>query len=374
MSGLYIHIPYCHSKCAYCDFYSTPRADTVPAYIDAMIEELRMRKDEISSEPLTTIYLGGGTPSSLPVSQLAKLMEAIGHSFDTSSVIETTIEVNPEDVTPEFLKDVKALGFNRVSMGVQSLSDTELQAVGRRHTAEEALTAIGLVASAFKNYNVDIIFGLPYQTLGSLTSTLDRILTFRPPHVSAYLLSYEPGTRLYAALMASKVREISDSEAEEMYSYVSSRLNQAGYCHYEISNYALPGYRSRHNSAYWKLKPYLGLGASAHSFDGDIRRYNPSSIKSYIEAINAGKCCYIIDEEADWQKFNDMILVSLRTSDGILLSSLESWPERFAVDFMSQLQPLISGGNVINDNGAIKIPQEKWLTSNAVMRELILSY
>ncbi|MDE6801575.1 MAG: radical SAM family heme chaperone HemW [Muribaculaceae bacterium] len=374
MAGLYIHIPYCRSKCAYCDFYSSPCSETADAYIDALISELRLRKSEIAGEPVKTIYIGGGTPSSLSHQQFAKLMRGIWEEIDTSEVVESTIEVNPDDVTPEFLNHVKSLGVNRVSMGVQSLNDAELKAVGRRHSADGALSAIKDVASAFDNFSLDIIFGLPGQTIATLSDTLDQIIAFQPSHLSAYLLSYEPGTRLYAALMASKIKEVSDSEAEGMYRLVTDRLRSAGYEHYEISNYARPGLRSRHNSSYWSMTPYLGLGSSAHSFDGKIRRYNPSSIKSYIEVINSGKCCYIIDDEAEWQQFNDLILVSMRTSEGLSLSRLDSMPRHYVDDFTAQLRPLLSQGAVIMENGSIKIPERNWLTSDAIIRELILSY
>ncbi len=346
----------------------------MPAYVEALLSELEMRRHEIESEALTTIYLGGGTPSSLPVGQLSKLMEGIAGRIDISSVTEITLEVNPEDVSTDFLKHIKSLGFNRISMGVQSLNDDELRTVGRRHTASEAIAAIDRLAEEFDNYSLDIIFGLPQQTLQTLDSTLGKILSFRPPHLSAYLLSYEPGTRLYAALMASKIAETPEADAELMYRTVTSRLAETGYQHYEISNYSLPGFHSRHNSAYWTMAPYLGLGASAHSYDGAVRRYNPSSIKAYLEAIKDSKCCYIIDEEAEWQRFNDLILVSLRTSAGFPLEKLSTTPDYIADEFLAQLRPMIRSGKVVEENGVIRIPSERWLTSDSIMRDLIVSF
>lgn len=373
MSGLYIHIPFCRSKCAYCDFYSSPKAEYMPAYVDALLQELEMRRDEIESQRLTTIYIGGGTPSSLPLGLLSKLFEGIHRLIDTSAVVETTIEVNPEDVTADFLNHTLSLGADRLSMGVQSLNDSELRAVGRRHSAGVALKAVEMIAARFENYNVDVIFGLPGQTLESLTATVDRLLAFRPPHISAYLLSYEPGTRLYAALSVGKVKEVSEDEAEIMYREVAGRLADAGYDHYEISNYALPGRYSRHNSSYWNLTPYLGLGAAAHSFDGHLRRYNPSSINTYIETINNHKCCYIIDEETDWQRFNDLLLVTFRTSAGFPLSALDRWPAEIAGNFRSQAGQLLSTGKLICRDGVLTIPPENWLTSDAVLRQLIIT-
>lgn len=373
MSGLYIHIPFCRLKCAYCDFYSSPKAEYMPAYVDALLQELEMRRDEIESQRLTTIYIGGGTPSSLPPGLLSKLFEGIHRLIDTSAVVETTIEVNPEDVTADFLNHTLSLGADRLSMGVQSLNDSELRAVGRRHSAAVALKAVEMIAARFENYSVDVIFGLPGQTLESLTATVDRLLAFRPPHISAYLLSYEPGTRLYAALSVGKVKEVSEDEAEIMYREVAGRLADAGYDHYEISNYALPGRYSRHNSAYWNLTPYLGLGAAAHSFDGHLRRYNPSSINTYIETINNHKCCYIIDEETDRQRFNDLLLVTFRTLAGFPLSALDRWPAEIAGNFRSQAGQLLSTGKLICRDGVLTIPPENWLTSDAVLRQLIIT-
>lgn len=373
MSGLYIHIPFCRSKCAYCDFYSSPKAEYMPAYVDALLQELEMRRDEIESQRLTTIYIGGGTPSSLPPGLLSKLFEGIHRLIDTSAVVETTIEVNPEDVTADFLNHTLSLGADRLSMGVQSLNDSELRAVGRRHSAAVALKAVEMIAARFENYSVDVIFGLPGQTLESLTATVDRLLAFRPPHISAYLLSYEPGTRLYAALSVGKVKEVSEDEAEIMYREVAGRLADAGYDHYEISNYALPGRYSRHNSSYWNMTPYLGLGAAAHSFDGHLRRYNPSSINTYIETINNHKCCYIIDEETDRQRFNDLLLVTFRTSAGFPLSALDRWPAEIAGNFRSQAGQLLSTGKLICRDGVLTIPPENWLTSDAVLRQLIIT-
>ena len=294
MAGLYIHIPYCHSKCHYCDFYSGSGLGEQDNYIHAIEKEYQLRKHEII-EPYRTIYIGGGTPSSLDSDNLLRLLR-----FCKTEVADTpeefTIEVNPENVTPHLIKLLKDNGVNRVSMGIQSLVDDELKAVGRNHTPECALKGAALIADGFSNFSYDLIFGLPGQTLESLNYSLEKLLELRPPHISIYLLSYEPGTRLYARLVSGKIRETDEATVTRMYSLICESLRYAGYDHYEISNFALPGHESRHNSSYWASVPYLGLGASAHSFDGSVRRYNPSNLKEYIRNVDSGESPAIIDE------------------------------------------------------------------------------
>lgn len=367
MAGVYVHIPFCHAKCAYCDFFSTPRSESAVRYIDAVVAELEMRRHELRNEVIRTLYVGGGTPSSLDHKLLHRLLDGVV----CEGVEEFTVEVNPEDVNCDLLSVLKSAGVNRVSMGVQSLNDDELVRVGRRHSAADAIRAIDAIAQQFDNFSLDIIFGLPGQTIESLETTVSGILSFRPPHLSAYLLSYEPGTRLYAQLMTGKVKETSDSLAENMYRLVTDSFGSAGYEHYEISNYALPGMMSRHNSSYWNMTPYLGLGASAHSFDGTVRRFNPSNINEYISAINARKCCYIIDDETDRQRFNDRIIVALRTAAGLDIDSLSCFPG-LQDEFFMQLMPLVNDGRVIFDGSKVVIPPENWLRADSVIRELIL--
>ncbi len=373
MAGLYIHIPYCHAKCAYCDFYSMPCNGTIECYIKAIVEEARLRAGEINGK-FRSIYIGGGTPSSIDTDYLGVLLKELGDIFDLGEVEEFTIEVNPEDVNPEFLSRIKNIGVNRVSMGVQSLVDGELKAVGRRHSSAEALAAARLISEHFKNYSLDIIYGLPQQTLKSLKYTVEQILLLRPPHLSAYLLSYEPGTRLYAMLMAGKVEEATEQLATGMYELVDRMLTGDGYVHYEISNFALPGKESMHNSSYWNSTPYLGLGVSAHSFDGVERRYNEARINDYINCISNRQSFYTIDEETDENRFNDYLITRLRTSKGLDLSHLTTMP--FG-RFINKIEPLIdklikSGSLVRESDQRLVIPSSQWLTSDAIMRELII--
>ena len=374
MAGLYVHIPFCRSKCAYCDFYSAPfrESEAAQRYVDSLLTELRLRLPEIA-EPFSTVYLGGGTPSLLSDSLLAKLMTGISRAIDVCAVEELTVEANPEDISPEKLNFYMSLGINRVSIGIQSFSDSSLRAIGRQHSAEISLQALDALAASGVNYNADLIYALPGQTPDQWRDELNRLISFRPPHISAYLLSYEPGTRLHSRMLAGKIEEASEQTVNEMYAEACAMLAEHGYEHYEIANFALSNRRSRHNSAYWRFAPYLGLGAGAHSFDGLKRRYNPNSIKNYISSLSENQPYFVIEERTAEDNFNETILVGLRTERGIdarkCLEMLKNEKDRKL--FSNQVSAFMQSGRLIHsENGSLRIPESEWLTADAVIRDL----
>ena len=319
MAGVYVHIPFCASRCSYCDFYSTLLLSEVgEAYVDAVIAEASLRSGELCGESVKTLYLGGGTPSQLPISLLERLVMGLRDTFDLSGLKEFTVEANPDDVTSDWCAAVKASGVNRVSMGVQSFEDHILRAIGRRHTAIQAVEAVeNLRHAGIDNISIDLIYGLPGQTTESWSATVAQALELRPQHVSAYGLTYEEGTRLWRQRERGKVVEVPEEQCLAMCGILVRMLQDAGYEHYEISNFALPGYRSRHNSSYWNDTPYLGLGAAAHSYDGKIRRYNPSDLQDFISKINAAGTAFE-QEELSWQeRYDERVMLGLRTSDGV---------------------------------------------------------
>lgn len=361
MAGLYVHIPFCHSKCIYCDFYSTPDLTRLDRLIDALGREYQLRRDEIT-ERFTTVYFGGGTPSIVPVDRLA----ALCGSLPVSEAEEFTIEANPEDISAEGVKAWRDLGVNRVSMGVQSFDDNELRAIRRRHSADDAKRAIvTLLSCGISNISCDLIYGLPDQDVKSWERSLDTLLGYDLPHISAYCLSYEPGTALYARMTAGKVSPTEDETLEEMYALLCRRAAERGYEHYEISNFSKPGMRSRHNSSYWTSTPYLGLGPGAHSFDGSTRRYNPNDLKNYVETADIT----VVDDENEDERFNDLIITSLRTADGLDLKSLDDRRRNYIIKAAT---PFISNGTIITDGRRIRIGEEAWFRSDAILRELIV--
>jgi oxygen-independent coproporphyrinogen-3 oxidase len=362
MAGLYIHIPFCHSKCYYCDFYSTPNRAAVAQVVDAIIAEAEARKDEIA-EPFKTVYVGGGTPSILPVEDLQRLLHL---PLDLSQVIETTIEVNPEDVTLERAGQWRNIGVNRVSMGIQSFDDDQLKAIGRRHSAQDAFAAVdSLRRAGIQNISCDLIYGLPGQTVESWRQSLTQLLKLELPHFSAYCLSYEPGTRLYASRQAGKVTEADESTVTQMYEVLMVEAKHYGYQHYEISNFCKPGCHSRHNSSYWDDTPYLGLGASAHSFDGSVRRFNPSNIQQYIATIPS----YEVEEETVVDRINDLIITGLRTSRGLDVNRI---PNPYRSEVLASARPYIANGQLLRQADFLIIPEATWLIADAIMRDLII--
>lgn len=319
MSGLYIHIPFCGRKCSYCDFYSIVASPLHEAYITAICQELKLRIGEIINKNLHTVYIGGGTPSIIDAKIISPFLTQLNKELECEQINEFTVEMNPDDVSESKVSTFKSFGCNRVSMGVQSFVNDELKSIYRRHTAETATDALNIIRQCgIDNVNLDLMFGLPGQTLQTLEYSLDRLIELHPNHISCYGLMYEPGTLIYRMRAEGRIREADDDTYIKMYTLVSDKLKDAGYVHYEISNYALPGFESKHNSAYWSGEPYLGLGPSAHSFDGNsIRRSNPANVREYIKRLSVGELAYDEEQESFTDIHNDFILTRLRTISGI---------------------------------------------------------
>lgn len=364
MAGIYVHIPFCTAKCAYCDFFSVPRLQLVENVVRAIGREWMLRKPEI--ERPETLYIGGGTPSLLSSESFTTLTEQL----PALPLTEFTVEVNPDDVVADKAGAWLQAGVNRISMGVQSFCDDELNAVGRRHSAATAINAYRFLRNiGFNNLSLDLIYGLPGQTLRSWKYSVDTLLDLRPEHISAYLLSVEPGTRLFARKSVGKFTETDDDTVQQMYTYLCNATERAGYQHYEISNFALPGKRAVHNSSYWAFKPYVGLGPAAHSYGSDgLRRINPSNINAYLSAIESGQTAYTVEEETDTDRINDRIMVALRTSEGLDLSTL---PPSVQDTLMASLRH-IPPGYIIRGNDNIRIPENRFLVSDAIIRELFI--
>lgn len=374
MAGLYIHIPFCESKCIYCDFYSMANNNhLIDKYIDALLVEAAQRKNELNSETITTVYLGGGTPSLLSITQLSKLVNGLKKVFDFSDVDEFTIEVNPDDVTADYIQQAKSLGINRVSMGVQSFSDEDLRFINRRHTAKQATDAIHIIKEAgIDNISIDLIYGIPAQNIEIWKNNVDTAISLLVQHISAYTLMYEEGTRLSVMRSLGKITEVDDDVVAAMYDYLVVQLKSNGYTHYEISNFALPGFHSRHNSSYWNLTPYLGLGVAAHSFDGTVRRYNPSNLKKYLDALGEGNLCVEVEKITQAEKYDEYVMLRLRTADGIDADELmHRFGEEYYQFFIEKAKPLVSEGSLINENGRYYIPENHIMISDNITCDLL---
>ena len=330
MASLYIHIPFCPHKCIYCDFLSGTNHSFIPSYVDSLIKEMDRYVDFFSADPINTIYFGGGTPSLLPPDYIYKIFDAISKHWNIDNVSEVTFECNPENITPDFLKALKITPINRLSIGVQSLIDNELQWLGRTHNAQSAKKAVLMAQDAgFNNISCDLIFALPIQTIDSLYFSLKELISLDIQHISVYSLMFEEGSKISKLMQKGTLSPLDENIAAEMYQVVTNVLKNNGFCHYEISNYAKQGYQSQHNSGYWHGVRYLGLGASAHSYDGESRFFNiPHTIK-YCNAIQQGLPVATTEKLTSKEKLNEYVFTALRTSEGLNINSLSV---RFGID------------------------------------------
>lgn len=373
MAGIYIHIPFCKQRCKYCAFYSSTLYNIGNEYVGALCKELKERKEYLKGELVETIYLGGGTPSTLTMEQLNAICQTIYDIYPVAKEAEITIECNPDDLTPEFLEQLRELPFNRISMGVQSFNDAQLKKLGRRHTAESARQAVlNTRAAGYSNISIDLMFALPGSTTNEWMHDLKSAIELRPDHLSAYNLMYEEGTPLYNALQRGEITELSEEENVEQFIMLINEMKAAGYRHYEISNFALPGKESRHNSSYWNDTPYLGCGAAAHSYDGASREWNIADVKSYIKGIENGKRIYEIENLTEEERYNDAILTRLRTADGIPLEWMkEKFCSKLNGYMLSAAGKEIALGNLKEKDGFLSLTEKGVFISDAVIRELI---
>ena len=375
MTGLYIHIPFCKSRCIYCGFYSTTAEQMKQAYVDAVCREMELRnaiyekEGKDVSKTIATVYLGGGTPSQLSPTQLQQLFDAIARHYDVNNDAEITIECNPDDVTEAFAELLQSLPVNRVSMGAQTFDDDRLQFIHRRHTSEQVTTAIQrLREKGIHNISVDLMYGFPEETLEEWEHDIQQALALNVEHISAYALTYEEGTPLYRLLEEGKVKEIDEERSLAMYDRLIDRLQEAGYEHYEISNFARKGWRSRHNSSYWQLVPYIGIGAAAHSYDGRRRQWNIADINSYINHIQQG----IVPAEGELldkdSRYNDHVMLALRTCEGLDLGTLDSDERSYCKETAKKF---VLDGLLVKTDNHLRLSRKGLFVSDMIMSELM---
>ncbi len=335
MAGLYIHIPFCKSRCIYCGFYSTTSQEMKDAYTDALCKEMAIRQATESIESSTesphidTIYMGGGTPSQLSGEQLKRIFAQIEEGYQkrpSQKPQEVTMECNPDDVTDDFCSMLKDLPVNRISMGAQTFDNERLRFLHRRHKAEDVAKAVERLRRAgICNISIDLMFGFPEESLQQWQEDIREAIALDVEHISAYSLMYEEGTPLYRLLETGKAKETDEETYRQMYETLIDHLSDAGFEHYEISNFAKPGHRSIHNSNYWREVPYIGIGAAAHSYSrGEkvTRSWNVSDIKQYMSSINEGILPRESEELDHATRYNDLITTALRTREGIDLEMM----------------------------------------------------
>lgn len=380
MAGIYLHVPFCNSRCIYCGFCSTVSKGLRQKYIPALKREISERGDFFSSlyesdRIVKTLYVGGGTPSILPPELLKEAVSAIRETFTIAEEIEFTVEVNPDDITEDYAGSLRRMGVNRVSMGVQSFKDSHLKWMRRRHDSQTAVNAYRILRKAgFDNISLDLIFGFPLMTVGDWEDNLDTIIELSPEHISAYQMGIDPDTPLERMEKSGEFSLPSQEDSERMYKILQAKLKVAGYVQYEVSNFCKPGYHSRHNSSYWNRTPYLGLGPGAHSFIGMAREWNTSDIATWcnlsILPLREGET--LSPEDV----FNEILMLGLRTAAGVSLDTLRNCGPQsplFISDLLPKLSAMESNGLItLTPDGKIKIPPGKFFISDGIIRDLFV--
>lgn len=378
MTGIYIHVPFCEKRCTYCSFYSTTHGKRErDAFVRSLIAELRLRRP---SDVVSTLYFGGGTPSQLDARQLADIFEALHRHCTLAEDAEITFEANPDDITLDKARHLAALGINRVSLGVQSFDDKMLIALNRRHDARQAFEAVeSLRVAGISNVSIDLIYGLPKQSVDDWHEELETAFSRPISHLSAYALSYEPGTVLYRRLQKGTVKECEDELSLEMFRMLTAKAEASGFDHYEISNYARPGFRSRHNTSYWTGIPYIGLGPGAHSFDGiGTRRHNLPELKAYNAASDPdtdvkgtfSDVPHETERLSDDELYNEIIMTRLRTSEGLPLSLIDETRQTY---LLRMARPHLHEKRLeLTSRQKLRLTAEGVFLSDGIMADLML--
>jgi len=366
--GLYIHVPFCKSKCSYCDFYRIVDLSLIPDYLDALLLEMNMMKNYIHT--LKTIYFGGGTPSILGSKNLELLINAIHKNFDTSNVEEFTVECNPEDITEELIDVLVSNKVNRISLGVQSLNDNMLHFINRRHNSKKVFDSINLLHSKnITNISVDLIFGYPKMSFYDFKNDIDQFLKLDIQHLSAYALSYEDGAWLTKLVNQGKVVPLDDDIVADQYKYLYEQLSSNGFNHYEISNYCRNNNYSHHNVACWHRKEYLGLGPGASSYLNNKRWTNVSDVKLYIDQVTNGKISREEESLTDKDIYNEIIMLGFRTAEGVNINSI---PEKYKESFITNTNSYIKTGHIKNENNRYYIPEKHWFLLDMITEKCML--
>ncbi len=369
MAGIYIHIPFCRKNCSYCDFYFSLNKKHEPAFFNALRTELALRKFEMQNEAVHTVYLGGGTPSYASIQEVERVLNWIYSELPVVPEPEVTLEANPDDLTREKLSEWKKSGINRLSVGVQSFSDKYLKLLNRSHNARQVHKGLENARKAgFENITVDLIYGIPGMTYDEWEAQINRFLSLSLPHLSAYALTVEKGTLLHRQVEKNIIRMPDDEQYENMFFMLVDALKKHNYEHYEISNWALAGRKSRHNRSYWSGEKYFGFGPSAHSYDGKrTRRWNVANLHKYIRGIREGNTWYETERLSDKDLFNELIMTRLRTSKGIPDGRLKTEFAEFYPAFIKTAELLMAERKLKFENGYWKVPESARFITDGII-------
>lgn len=371
MAGIYIHIPFCNSKCAYCGFYSIASQKQKSAFLEALHTEIALRTDYLNGEEIGTIYFGGGTPSVLSVEEIKGILESVFRHYKVNSAAEITLEANPDTLNPDYLQDLRKLGINRLSIGIQSFFDDDLKYLSRRHDSNHAKQCINWAKQAgFDSLTLDLIYGLPTATAEKWNQNLDLFFETQAQHLSAYALTVEPNTILAKQIASQQLQPVNEDDAVRDYEILCQRAKENGFLHYEISNFAKPGFRSKHNCSYWNRTPYAGFGPSAHSFDGVSRQWNVGNLSQYIASHDSPN---LFEKEilTPEERYDEYVMTSLRTMWGCDLKYMErEMGKRFSDFCLKQAQKPLSQGMLTQTNEFLYLTDAQMLFADGVAEAL----
>ncbi|MBT8271098.1 MAG: radical SAM family heme chaperone HemW, partial [Bacteroidia bacterium] len=365
------HIPFCKQACFYCDFHFSTSLKKKDELLQALIKEIELRRQELAEQVVETIYFGGGTPSLLNRYELNQILNCIIENYQVIQDPEITLEANPDDLTEDYLRSLADSRINRLSIGIQSFRDEDLKLMNRAHTAEMAKNTLSLAKNLFQNISIDLIYGIPISDRSKWHSNVDIALEYEIPHISSYALTVEPKTALYTFIKKGLIPEPEDSAAEEQFHLMIELLNQAGYIHYELSNFGKPGYFSKNNSAYWQGKSYMGIGPSAHSFSGKERSWNVRNNNLYIKALNEGRLPAEREELSKTDRFNEMIMTGLRTIWGVSLEQVrEQFGALYETHLIRQSETYIKEQLLYIENGKLLVTKKGKFLSDGIASHL----
>ncbi len=369
MAGIYIHIPFCRRACHYCNFHFSTSLRYKNELVAALLEEIRMQKDFPGLDPVSSIYIGGGTPSLLETGEIRQLLHAIHAQFNVTADAEVTLEANPDDISEEKLTGWQEAGINRLSIGIQSFFEEDLQWMNRAHTATQAITQLQLALQYFKNITIDLIYGTPGLTHEKWKANVEQAISLGIPHLSCYALTVEPKTPLDKLIRNHEKTDVNPDQQSEQFLLLMEWLEAAGYEHYEISNFAIPGSRSRHNSSYWQQQPYLGIGPAAHSYNGRERQWNIANNNTYISQIAGGLIPFEKEILTDVQRLNENTMTSLRTMEGLDMGIFD---EKQAALIKAVAKKYIDGGHMIRNGSRLLLTRTGKLLADGIAADLFI--
>lgn len=375
MAGIYFHIPYCKTKCPYCDFFSVTRRKDKHLFIDALLKEIGLQKSYLQNQRVNSLYFGGGTPSLLDTEKFKRVLDKVYNIFNVSEHAEITLECNPDDVTPDYFRKGGTDGFNRLSLGIQSFHDKELDFLGRRHTVRQNDQVIQwALEEGFSNISIDLIYGLPSSTPERWEKTLEMAFGYPIKHLSAYHLTIEPETVFGKMLYHGDLSELPEEDSLEQFRILVDYAQSKGFEHYELSGFAMPGYYSRHNTGYWMQEPYLGLGPSAHSYNGKTRQWNVSHIGLYIESVIKGQVPYEEEFLTTRDHFNEYLITRLRTQWGVNFYEIKrAFGEQYKNHLLRISASYLDQGYLQLNGDTLTLTRAGKFISDAIFRELIVS-